>query len=97
MLHESEPSPEQQYQRMEPRQWQVGDLISHREYGRCLLIMADHWPAWVRFISESGDIFDMSEPSRFSHNTGLQYTYKDQHTTERDFKQGVFTPYFEIL
>lgn len=97
MLQESEPTPEQQYQRTEPRIWQVGDLINHREYGRCLLIMADCWPTWVRFISEGGQIFDMSEPHGFSHNTELQYTYSDQGTAEGDFKNGLFTPYFEIL
>lgn len=102
MLQESEPTPEQQYQPTETRRWQVGDLINHREYGRCLLIMADCWPTCVRFISENGQLFDMAHPHEFSrsavrHNTGLQYIYSDQGNAERDFKNGLFTPYFEIL
>ncbi|MCK8495842.1 hypothetical protein M0L20_28510 [Spirosoma sp. RP8] len=51
-------------------------------------------------LDETGNCWQADGPTKrvdFLHNTGLLYDYRNREQVWRDFWDGFFTPYFEIL
>ncbi len=77
--------------------WKIGDLLRHPN-GQSLLIGFDSSDlVWLRetgftYLSDQRVMLD-----QLSHNTGLNYYYVAEEQVQRDYKAGLFTPYFEIL
>lgn len=82
------------------RKWQVGDLIKVWDDYRAIVIGVNERQSW--WLSENGDVvmgFITHENPNvvFSHNTSLTYKYESLEQIQRDFDNGFFNPYFQIL
>ena len=95
MLQESEPTPEEQYHRTELRQWQVGDLVRwNNELG--LILKVTDEDCFV-LLDNNSPVVTEENGLILQHNTLLVYNFKSWNQAFRDFEQGLFTAYFEIL
>jgi hypothetical protein len=96
----SEPEPVDQTQPSQP--WRTGDLIKDLQTGKRMLILGAGG-GWTGYVLENGNYgrfpgegHDDLEARRL-HNTGLAYVLKSEEQVQRDFQNGLFTPYFEIF
>ncbi|MVM42267.1 hypothetical protein GO730_38875 [Spirosoma sp. HMF3257] len=94
-------TPGTQNRKQEPRQWQVGDLISHKQTGIIALILAV-WDITLVVIARTGTVKRLSKLQantlwKLLHNTGISYQFKNQEQVQRDYQNGLFIPFFEIL
>ncbi|RAI72864.1 hypothetical protein HMF3257_38790 [Spirosoma telluris] len=86
------------------RDWKIGDLLTvlyNSQRVRALVYtVGDRIGLITSDGTDVGDLLEFKElwvPIQFHHNTGLEYHYQSRERVGQDYRNGLFTPYFEIL